>query len=113
MAINHGNNFAIGGFNAAGVMAGQQGAHLAGMINQAQNAIQAENESRVAQERERRRMEHEKELMRMQMEQQERQAQLLQRLQAQRESQLSPALNMRQAGVSVDNMGRVVDRWRS
>ena len=70
MFNDQGYGFALGGFNTAGTMAGQQGAHLAGMINQTQDAIAAENQSRVAQERERRRMEHEKELMRMQLEQQ-------------------------------------------
>jgi hypothetical protein len=46
----------------------QQGAHLAGMANQVQNALSAEHDSRVAQMREQARMEHQKELLRMQME---------------------------------------------
>lgn len=57
----------------------QQGNHLANMASQVQAAIQDENDSRVAQEREQRRMEHEKELMRLQQEA------LLKRLQAERE----------------------------
>lgn len=70
MFNDQGRGFALGGFNMAQSMVGEQGAHLAGMINQTQNAIAAENQSRVAQERERRRMEHEKELMRLQLERQ-------------------------------------------
>jgi hypothetical protein len=66
MAWNDGSQHALGGFNMAQAMVGQQGSHLAGMINQAQDAWQKEHDSRVAQERERRRMEHEKEMMRMQ-----------------------------------------------
>jgi len=44
-----------------------QGAHLGGMINQVQDAIQRENDSRVAQAREQRRMDHEKEMKRMEL----------------------------------------------
>lgn len=105
--MSYGYNNAIGGFNMAGMMAGQQGAHLAGMINQAQGAIQNENESRVAQERERRRMEHEKEMLRMQMEAQERQNALLQRLQAARQGQ--PISNGAITNtLRLDDYGRVV-----
>lgn len=57
-----------GHFNMAQSMAGQQGAHLAGMANQLNNALQDEHDSRVAQMREMQRQEHEKELMRMRME---------------------------------------------
>lgn len=80
MGWNDGSAFAGGGFNMAQAMAGQQGSHLAGMINQVQNAIADENDSRVSQERERRRQEHEKELLRIQQEY------ALQRLREEREA---------------------------
>ena len=111
--MSYGYNNAVGGFNMAGLMAGQQGAHLAGMINQAQNVISNENESRVAQERERRRMEHEREMLRMQAEQQERQAQLLARLQSQRQAPMLSDPMVRSYGYVKDNYGNVIDRWRS
>jgi hypothetical protein len=57
----------IDSFNMAQAMVGQQGAHLAGMANQAMSAINGEHSSRVSQMREAARLEHEKELMRMQM----------------------------------------------
>lgn len=69
--MNGGHTMA-GVFNLAQGMAGQQGAHLAGMANQINQAMQDENDSRVAQMRERQRQEHEKELMRMRMEAQRR-----------------------------------------
>lgn len=54
------DNFTLGGFNMAQRMAAQQGGHLAGMINQAQNLWGDELDSRVAQNREMRRMEQER-----------------------------------------------------
>lgn len=45
-----------------------QANHLQGAANNLMGAIQGENQSRVAQEREMRRMQHEKELMRMRAE---------------------------------------------
>lgn len=63
-----GSEFVRGGYNMAQAHAMQQGAHLAGMANQVQNALSAEHDSRVAQMREMRRMEHEKEMLRMQAE---------------------------------------------
>lgn len=63
-----GAEFSRGGFNMAQAMNAQQGGHLAGMINQAQNAWSGELDSRVAQNREQRRMAHEKELERMRQE---------------------------------------------
>lgn len=68
MAWNDGSNFAMGGFNMAQAMAGQQGGHLAGMANQTMAAIQRENESRVAQAREATRMGHEQGMFQQQME---------------------------------------------
>ena len=52
---------------AAGIGAAAQGAHLGSMISQVQNAIQRENDSRVAQAREMRRMQHEKDMKRMEL----------------------------------------------
>ena len=68
-----------GHYRMAQNMAGQQGGHLAGMANQINQAIQDENDSRVAQMRELRRQEHEKEMLRMQQEA------LLERLRLERE----------------------------
>lgn len=67
MAWQDGGNFAMGGFNMAQAMAAQQGGHLAGMINQTTEAIQRENESRVAQMREERRREHERQMKQMEI----------------------------------------------
>lgn len=64
---NHGAAMALGGFNMGQMMAGQQGNHLAGMINQTTGAIGKENDSRVAQQREMRRMDHEINLKRMEL----------------------------------------------
>ena len=61
-------DFALGGFNMAQTMAGQQGGHLAGMANQAMNAISQENASRVAQQREAKRMQHERDMRVMELE---------------------------------------------
>lgn len=73
--VNRGSNGMYGlegHFNMAQAIAGQHGAHLGGMANQINQAMQDENDSRVAQMRERQRQEHEKELMRMRMEAQRR-----------------------------------------
>lgn len=104
--MSYGYNNAVGGFNMAGMMAGQQGAHLAGMINQAQDAIAAENQSRVAQQRELRRLEHEKEMLRMQIEAQERQAALLQRLQAARQGSQPSTPGTFTNTLNLDDYGR-------
>lgn len=77
--FDNGMNAALGGFNMAQGMASEQGAHLAGMINQANRAWENELDSRVAQNREIRRMEHEKEMERL------RQETLLKRLQAEQQ----------------------------
>jgi hypothetical protein len=61
------DNFTLGGFNMGQMMAGQQGNHLAGMINQTTGAIGKENDSRVAQQREMRRMDHEINLKKMEL----------------------------------------------
>lgn len=61
------DNFTLGGYNMAQAHAGQQGGHLAGMANQAMAAINAENQSRVAQMREMRRMEHERQMKQMEI----------------------------------------------
>lgn len=98
MFSDNGLNLARGGFNLAQIGAGQQGAHLGGMIGQVQQAISDENDSRVAQERERRRQEHEKELLRLQQEY------ALQRLQAEREI-------MRQQRIAADRANGVL--WSS
>lgn len=50
---------ALSGFNMAQAMAGQQGGHLAGLLNQTMGAIGDENDRRVALSREMRRMEFE------------------------------------------------------
>lgn len=86
--FDNGMNAALGGFNMAQGMASEQGAHLAGMINQANRAWENELDSRVAQNREGRRMEHEKEMERL------RQEGILKRLQA--EQQMA-AMQMRAA----------------
>ena len=61
------DNFTLGGFNMGQMMAAQQGRHLAGMINQTTGAIDKENDSRVAQQREMRRMQHEINLKQMEL----------------------------------------------
>jgi len=61
--MNHG---ASGAYYAA-LGTAQQGNALGNMISQTMNAIQNENDSRLAQVREMRRMEHEKELKRMEL----------------------------------------------
>lgn len=78
--FDNGMNAALGGFNMAQGMASEQGAHLAGMINQANRAWENELDSRVAQSREMRRMEHEREMERL------RQEGLLKRLQAEQQA---------------------------
>lgn len=113
MPSDFGHRFISDTAQAASMGAGLQADALMGMINRTDNAIQAENQSRVAQERERRRMEHEKELMRMQMEQQQRQAQILERLQAQRQQQPMGDPSVRSIGFMTDNRGNVIDQWRT
>lgn len=48
---------------AAGAGAAAQGSHLGNMMNMTMGAINQENQSRVAQEREGRRMQHEKDML--------------------------------------------------
>lgn len=57
---DNGMNMAFGGFNSAMAGAREQNSNLQGMANDVMGAIRRENDSRVAQERERRRMEHER-----------------------------------------------------
>lgn len=83
MAWGDGANFALGGFNMAQAMAGQQGGHLAGMANQAMGVIGAENEKRAAIAREQRRMEHERQMMQMQIDA------MLKRLEAEQRPRMS------------------------
>lgn len=93
---------AVSGFNLAQAFAGQQASHLAGMYGQLGSALQDENDSRVAQEREFRRQEHEKSLLgarsnaELQM--------LIERLRherwmAERQAQMSREMSDRQQGV--------------
>lgn len=74
------DNFTLGGFNMGQMMGAQQGAHLAGMINQTTGAIDKENDSRVAQQREMRRMQHEINLKQMELDA------ILKRIEAARQS---------------------------
>lgn len=64
---DHGLSQAFGGFNMAQAMGGQQAGNLQGMANDVMGAINQENQSRVAQQREQQRMQHEKDLEQMRM----------------------------------------------
>jgi hypothetical protein len=105
MAWNDGSDFATSGFNMAAAHNAQLGSHLAGMANQVQGALGAENYSRVAQMREMRRMEHEKELERI------RQEALLKRLQMEQQMEES----RRRSAMEAQDRSRGVlfsSRWR-
>ena len=52
---------------AAGAGAAAQGSHLGNMMNMTMGAINQENQSRVAQQREGRRMQHEKDMLLMRL----------------------------------------------
>lgn len=103
MFNDHGFSQALGGFNAAQAMTGQQGNHMAGMLNQTMGAINAENERRVALSREMRRMEHEREMEQMRINA------LLQRLQA--ESRPSRNVDPTMMGFQYDDQNKRWDRW--
>lgn len=64
---DHGMNMAYGGFNAAMLGAQEGNNNLQGMAGDVMQAFQNENESRVAQERDRRRMEYQKWLAEQQL----------------------------------------------
>jgi hypothetical protein len=59
MPGDHGVRFSADNFNMSQAMAGQQGGQLAGMANQATDALSKENDKRAALAREMRRMEFE------------------------------------------------------
>ena len=64
---NHGAEMARSGFNMSQAMAAQQGNHLAGMINQTTDAIDKENDRRVALAAELRQMDHQKQMKQMEL----------------------------------------------
>ncbi len=106
---NDGSAFANAGAMAAFSGAANQGAHLAGMIGQAQGAWGNELDSRVAQNREMRRLEHEKELERM------RQEAALKKIAAEQEMMMMQ-MKMQDAARRGDNSktlvnGRFVPSW--
>jgi hypothetical protein len=68
MPFNDGSELINNASAMANNYAGGHFGHMAGMVNQVNNAWQKENDSRVAQAREMRRMQHERAMMQMQAE---------------------------------------------
>jgi hypothetical protein len=67
MFSDNGSEMARGAFNMSQMMAGQQGAHMAGMVNQTTGAIGQENLRRVQLAKELREMDHEKQMKQMEL----------------------------------------------
>jgi hypothetical protein len=67
MFSDNGAEMARGAFNMGQMMAGQQGRHMAGMVNQTTGAIGQENQRRVELAKELRQMEHEKQMKQMEL----------------------------------------------
>jgi hypothetical protein len=82
-----------------------QARHLGGMIDDVQDAIQDENDSRVAQMREQRRMAHEKEMETM------RQEALLQRLAIEQREREKDRILQKQLQTGVTTRRLVNGRW--
>jgi len=83
----------------------EQGQHLAGMVNQVNQAYQDENDSRVVQEREMRRMAHERDMESM------RQESLLRRLAVEQEERNKDRILQKQLQSGVINRQFINGQW--